>query len=85
MNKCVEECGAPAFGHEWPLNVCNVCFYVNEVLEAAGCSNLPALYQQHEAKRQHRECVLARLSDVVLRCGVEDGPRLVAEVERLTR
>ena len=82
--KCVEGCGEPALGHEWPLNACSVCCYLVEILAAEAVLSVAELSAKHEASRLHRETVIARVADLLTRCGVTDGPHLIAEMERLT-
>lgn len=59
-----------------PLSFCSTCFYVEETLRKEEADDLHAL-------RERRELVLARVSDLLLRTGVDDAALLIRKLEKL--
>lgn len=65
---------------------CGTCFYVSKTLRECGASTLAELAKRaggNETPGLPRDYVLARVTDLLRRSGVEDAERLIRAVERL--
>lgn len=73
---CSGGCKSPVARARGPLSFCAACFWLNDQLQKEGAASVAEL-------RDRREVTLARVSDLLIRTGVEDAHALVRKLERL--
>ena len=74
--ECGGGCGIHVIRPNGPLSFCSACFYLAETLRREDCSTVAEL-------RDRRHATLARVSDLLIRTGVDDAPRLIRLLEKL--
>lgn len=73
---CAGGCVKHVSRRNGPLSYCPTCFYLEETLRKESATNVAEL-------RERRDLTVGRITDLLLRTGVDDAPHLIRRLEKL--